>query len=155
MFKTWNARERNYSQLKIELFDLFRTMYEARIYLIELNHFFVEVNAKYIKGMINNPDLQSNVTINRWIVEILLFPFTLIHILVTRHIESDDLSRRPSHELDPSRDTDFEDWIDCQYAFLAEEELPSSTDVDSNNDISRSQPARKADVKLNKIRDFL
>ena len=155
MFETWNARERNYSQPKIELFDLFRAMYEACIYLIELNHFFVEVDVKYIKGMINNPNLQSNATINRWIVEILLFPFTLIHILVTRHTEPDDLSKRPPHELDPPRDTDFKDWIDYQYAFFVEEELSSSTNVDSNNNISRSQSAQKADAKLNKIRDFL
>ena len=38
------------------------------------------MDAKYIKGMINNPDLQPNATINRWIAGILLFHFELCHI---------------------------------------------------------------------------
>jgi len=40
----------------------------------------VEVNAKYIKGMINNPDIQSNTIINRWVSAILLFNFQLHYI---------------------------------------------------------------------------
>ena len=62
--ETWNERERNYSQSKVELFGLIRALHEIRIYLIDLKHFYVEVNVKYIKGMINNSDLQSNATIN-------------------------------------------------------------------------------------------
>ena len=62
MSGTWHSRERNYSQAKLELFGLFRALYEARIYLVGINHFFVEVDASYIKGMINNPDLQRRST---------------------------------------------------------------------------------------------
>ncbi|KAI0038928.1 hypothetical protein FA95DRAFT_1504879, partial [Auriscalpium vulgare] len=40
----------------------------------------VEVDAQYIKGMLNEPDLQPNAAINRWIQGILMFHFKLIHI---------------------------------------------------------------------------
>ena len=80
MSGTWNNRERNYSQAKLELFGLFRALYEARIYLVGLEHFFVEVDASYIKGMINNPDVQPSATINQWIAAILLFNLEIRHI---------------------------------------------------------------------------
>jgi hypothetical protein len=77
----------------------------------------VEVEAKYIKGMINNPDLQPNATINRWITGILLFLFKLVHVSVLKHKGIDGLSRRPPVEEDPMEDGDYEDWIDCTYSF--------------------------------------
>jgi hypothetical protein len=43
------------------------------------------MDAKYVKGMINNPDLQPNATINRWIAGILLSHFKLVHISVDKH----------------------------------------------------------------------
>ena len=128
MSGTWNHRERNYSQAKLELFGLFRALYEARIYLVGLDHFFVEVDASYIKGMINNPDLQPNATINRWIAGILLFNFTIIHTPASRHLGPDGLSRRGAAPSDPPRDEDFEDWIDHQYSFLAQSYAAASTD---------------------------
>ena len=45
--------------------------------MIGVKKLVVEVHAKYIKGMLNNPDIQPNTTINRWIAGILLFNFTL------------------------------------------------------------------------------
>ncbi|KAI9066206.1 hypothetical protein FKP32DRAFT_1532402, partial [Trametes sanguinea] len=54
----------------------------------------IEVDAKYIKGMLNEPDLQPNATINRWIQGILLFDFKLIHVPATQHKGPDALSRR-------------------------------------------------------------
>jgi hypothetical protein len=41
----------------------------------------VEVNAKYIKGMINNPDMYPNAAMNQWIAAILMFDFKLLYIL--------------------------------------------------------------------------
>ena len=38
----------------------------------------MEMDAKYVQGMINNLDLQPSVTINQWIAGILLFSFCLI-----------------------------------------------------------------------------
>jgi hypothetical protein len=76
------------------------------------------MDAKYIKDMINNPDLQPNATINRWITGILLFNFHLVHIPGTCHTRADGLSRRPAAENDPPEDSDFNDWLDRAYSFL-------------------------------------
>jgi hypothetical protein len=77
----------------------------------------VEVDTKYIKGMINNPDLQPNTTINRWIAGILLFSFKLVHVSTLKHKGVDGLSRRLPVEEDPMEDSNYEDWIDCTYLF--------------------------------------
>lgn len=173
---TWNGRERNYSQPKAELFGLFRALHATRMYLIGLDHFYVEVDAKYIKGMINNPDLQPNATINRWIAGILLFSFTLIHVPAHRHTGPDGLSRRPAALGDPENDAsavgdDYEEWIDRQYCFHATSKQPLSpvTPISTSNahhneagnndeptlDIPRSPAAKAADNDLQSIRSFL
>lgn len=54
---TWNERESRYSQAKLELFGLFRALRACRIYIIGVKKLVVEVDAKYIKGMLNNPRL--------------------------------------------------------------------------------------------------
>jgi len=54
----------------------------------------VEVDAKYIKGMLNESDLQPNAAINRWIQGILLFDFKLIHVPASKFRGPDALSRR-------------------------------------------------------------
>ena len=75
------------------------------------------MDAKYIKGIINNPDLQPNATINQWIAGILLFHFKLRHISADRHAGPDGLSRRPPSDDDPPDTDDFEDWLDNSYSF--------------------------------------
>ena len=75
------------------------------------------MDAKYVKGMINNLDLQPNATINRWIAGILLFTFRLVHVPTTHHMGADGLSRRPSSEDNPAENDDFEDWLDNAYSF--------------------------------------
>ena len=79
----------------------------------------VEVDAKYIKGMINNPDIQPNATINRWIAGILLFDFKLRHVPGKDHAPADGLSRR-AHTDDDEEDIPDEDWIDKACAFAME-----------------------------------
>ena len=69
---TWNEREQNYSQAKAELYGLMRALRVTRIHIIGVQKLFVEMDAKFVKGMINNPDVQPNTTINRWIAAILL-----------------------------------------------------------------------------------
>jgi hypothetical protein len=108
---TFNDRESRYSQAKLELFGLFRALKQVRIHIIGVRNFIVEVDAKYIKGMLNNPDIQPNAAINRWIASILLFDFKLIHVPGDRHTGADGLSRRP-HTDDDDAEEDFEDWID-------------------------------------------
>jgi len=54
-----------YSQPKLELYGLFKALRHWRIYIIGVKKLIVEVDAKYIKGMLNEPDIQPNATINR------------------------------------------------------------------------------------------
>jgi hypothetical protein len=117
---TWNDREGRYSQAKVELYGLFRALRAYRIWLVGLPRFTVEVDAKYIKGMLNNPDIQPNAAINRWIAGILLFDFDLVHVPGDDHSGADGLSRRPAAEEDPVESDDFEDWIDTAYGFATE-----------------------------------
>ena len=106
-----NERESRYSQPKLELYGLFRALRTFRIHLIGVKNLQVEVDAKYIKGMLNEPDLQPNAAINRWIQGILLFDFTLIHVPATKHVGPDALSRRPLGDGEEIEDDDDE-WLD-------------------------------------------
>jgi hypothetical protein len=75
------------------------------------------MDVKYVKGMINNPDLQPNATINHWIAGILLFHFKLVHISADKHAGPDRLSCRPPAAKDPPDEDDVEDWLDDAYSF--------------------------------------
>ena len=76
------------------------------------------MDAKYVQGMINNPDLQPNATINRWIMGILLFSFCLIHIPATHHTGADKLSCHPLSDEDLPKEDDFMEGLDNSYSFL-------------------------------------
>lgn len=117
---TWNDRESRYSQAKLELYGLFRALRAFRIYIVGVKNLIVEVDAKYLKGMLNNPDVQPNATINRWIAGVLLFDFTLRHVPAASHAAADGLSRRPRAPEDPPEPDDFEEWIDESYGFFME-----------------------------------
>lgn len=95
-----NEREANYSQPKLELYGLFRALRHFRLFIVGVKNLHVEVDAKYIKGMLNEPDLQPNATINRWIQGILLFDFKLIHVPASEFSGPDALSRRQPHPED-------------------------------------------------------
>ena len=109
--------ESRYSQAKLELYGLFRALRAVRVFIFGVVNLVVEMDAKYVKGMINNPDLQPNATINRWIAGILLFHFDLCHIPAERHAGPDGLSRRPPSDDDPPEDGGVEDWLDDTYSF--------------------------------------
>ena len=114
---TWNKRESRYSQAKIELYGLFRALKATKIWTIGVKNFTVEVDAKYIKGMLNHPDIQPNAAVNRWIAGILLFSFKLKHVPGSKHLGPDGLScrkRAPGDDedlLDEMVD-DVEEWLD-------------------------------------------
>ena len=112
----WNEREAKYSQSKMELYGLFRALRASRLYLVGLPTFQVEVDAKYIAGMLGNPDIQPNAAINRWIAAIKLFDFTLIHVPGRNHIGPDGLSRRRQANDDTEDEQEqqeaAEQWID-------------------------------------------
>src|SRR6202023_847943 len=54
---TLSKQEARYSQPKRELFGLFRALQEAKFWLLGCRKLIIESDAKYIKGMINNPTL--------------------------------------------------------------------------------------------------
>jgi hypothetical protein len=115
---TLNDRECRFSQPKLELYGLYRALRALKLYLIGIRNLIIEVDAKYIKGMLANPDVAPSASINRWIVSILMFHFTLVHVPGIRH-GPDGLSRRrpqPGDEEEP--EDDFEDWIDNVNGFL-------------------------------------
>ncbi|GBE80064.1 hypothetical protein SCP_0212670 [Sparassis crispa] len=105
---TWNERKSRYSQAKVKLYGLFRALRAVQIYVIGVANLVIEVDAKYIKGMLNNPDIQPNATINCWIAGILLFDFCLVHVPGSRHTGANSLSCRPCANEDPEEDDDFE-----------------------------------------------
>lgn len=107
----WNERESRYSQPKIELYGLYRAMQKLRPYIVGVNNLIVEMDARYIKGMLNNPDLQPNAAMNRWIFAILLYTFKLVHVPGKKH-GPDGLSRRPKADDDESESEDNERWVD-------------------------------------------
>jgi len=106
-----SERESRYSQPKLELFGLYRALRHWRLYIIGIKNFHVEVDAKYIKGMLNEPDLQPNAAINRWIQGILMFDFKLIHVPAERHKGPDALSRRTLAEGEQA-ESDDDSWLD-------------------------------------------
>jgi hypothetical protein len=61
--------------------------------------------------MLNEPDLQPNAAINRWIQGILMFDFTLTHVPGTKHVAPDALSRRELGEGERIVEDDDE-WLD-------------------------------------------
>jgi hypothetical protein len=79
-------------QAKLELYGLFCTLHAYRIYIIGVKNLVVEVDTRYLKGMLNNPDIQPNTTINQWISGILLFDFKLVHVPAIHHTAADGLS---------------------------------------------------------------
>jgi len=117
-----NDREMRFSQAKLEIYGLFRALRKLKMYLIGVRNFVVEVDAKYIKGMLKNPDIAPSASVNRWILAILTFHFNLVHVPGERH-GPDGLSRRPRQPDDEEVDEDlateeFDDWIDHLYGFI-------------------------------------
>ena len=103
--------ESRYSQPKLELFGLYKALRHWRIHIIGVKKLIVEVDAKYIKGMLSEPDLQPNATVNRWIQGIKMFTFELVHVPAERHRGPDALSRRPVANGEPIEDDD-DSWLD-------------------------------------------
>ena len=108
-----NDRESRYSQAKLELYGLFHTLKATQLYTIGIKCFIVEMDTKFIKGMINNSTLHPNDTVNRWIAAILLFNFELIHVPAAKHTGADRLSCWPaaSDKYPPDGSDELEDWI--------------------------------------------
>jgi hypothetical protein len=115
-----NDRESKYSQLKLKIYGLYRALHTLCLYLVGVWNLVVKVNARYIKGMLSNPDISPSASINWWIVAILTFHFDLVHIHGTHH-GPNRLSRQPwqdGDDEDRDDEEDFADWIDQLHGFL-------------------------------------
>jgi len=99
--KIMNEREARFSQPKRELFGMKEALRLNKHLLFGVRKLIVETDAKYIKGMLQNPDMMPTATINRWIDEISLFQFTIRH-KAGATFGPDGLSRRSLQEGDPS-----------------------------------------------------
>jgi len=99
--KSLNDREARFSQPKRELFGLKEALRLNKRWLFGVRRLIVETDAKYIKGMLENPDMMPTATINRWIDEILMYHFTLRH-KAGATFGPDGLSRRTAQDDDPS-----------------------------------------------------
>ena len=182
---TLNDRESRFSQPKLELYGLFRALRSLKMYLIGVRNLIVEVDAQFIKSMLSNPDIAPSASVNRWIVSILLFHFTLVHVPGTWH-GPDGLSRRPRQPGDDDEDSEynleFDDWVDKVYGFMhflnpthlqiassdknttfASEAIDDpkitndsvSTDPFTYERVPRSDKSRKADDRLHRVRKWL
>jgi len=60
----WNERISRYSQSKLELYGLFRALNATKLWIIGSKKLVVEVDAAYIKGMLNKPDIHPNAAMN-------------------------------------------------------------------------------------------
>jgi len=80
------------SQPKRELFGLLRALEAASYWLLGAGKLIVEMDAKYLSGMLKNPGMGPNATINGWIDKILMFHFKLQHVQ-GKTFAADGLSR--------------------------------------------------------------
>lgn len=106
-----NDREARYSQPKLELYGLYRALRHWRLHLVGVKKLIIEVDAKYIKGMLKEPDLQPNAAMNRWIQGILTFDFELVHVPGNKFKGPDALSRRPMAQ-DEDVINDDDEWLE-------------------------------------------
>ncbi|KAF8263161.1 hypothetical protein EI94DRAFT_1598718, partial [Lactarius quietus] len=115
--------EWQFSQPKLELYGLYRALHMYKMFLVGVRNLIIEVDTRYVKGMLNNPDIAPLASVNCWIVSILTFHFELRHV-PGKHHRPDGLSRRPpqpnndsNSEEDKEDEEEFEDWINNLYSF--------------------------------------
>ena len=137
-----------------------------------------------IRGMLSNPDIAPSASVNRWIVSILLFHFTLIYVPGTQH-RPDGLSQCPQQPGDDDNNSEynpeFNDWVNKVYGFMhflnptrlqiassnknatfASEAIDDpnitndsvSTDPFTYERVPCSEKSRKADDCLDRIREW-
>ena len=153
-----NDRESRYSQSKLELYGLYRALRQSRFHLAGVKNLYIEVDAKYIKDMLNNPDLQPNATLNRWIAGILLFDFTLIHVPAIHHKGPDALSRRPPADDDSEVEDDNEDdWFEKSYPIFSQDQTHSDESIPREgwNRVYTTHGPHHSDKVLFQIYNFL
>jgi hypothetical protein len=109
---SFTPAESRYSQPKLELAGVAKALHRLRN-VIWGQHFVLEVDALYIKEMINAPEL-PNAAMTRWVRFILLFDFEFRHVAGKKHTLADGLSRVRRDEED-SEAEDLDDLIQEVY----------------------------------------
>src|ERR1700753_1209587 len=108
----FNEREARFSQPKRELYGLKRALEHMQYWLLGCRRLVVETDAMYIKGMLDNPCMGPNATINRWSEQILMFHFKLRHVRGLT-FSPDGLSRRkpqPGDEVHPNPEEGLDEY---------------------------------------------
>ena len=126
---------KNYPQPKLELYGLYKSLQHFQLHLLGIRKLVVEVDAKYIKGMLNNPDSNPDAVLNRWIQGVLLFNFELVHVPASKHQGPDALSRRryTSEDNISTDESDDDKWMEFfalpaqLYPQLVQEDSSSSS----------------------------
>jgi len=97
----------------LELYGLFQALNATKLWLIGAKKLVVEVDAQYIKGILNKLDPHLNATMNRWIAAILMFDFKLVHVPGTKHKGPNGLLRRVADSKKEGEGIEgAEGWID-------------------------------------------
>ena len=97
---------------------MYRALQSLKLYLISVHNLIVEVDAKYIKGMLSNLHIAPSASINHWILSILMFHFTLVHVPGLHHGPDGLLRRKPQVGDEEEPEDDFDDWIDNVNGFM-------------------------------------
>ncbi|KNZ74489.1 hypothetical protein J132_06797 [Termitomyces sp. J132] len=124
---TLNDREARFSQPKLELYGLYRALQALQMYLIGVRNLIIKVDACYIKGMLQNPNIQPSASMNCWIMAILMFHFELVHVKGTFYGPNGLLQCSPQPgdlPADNSNSSVYEDWIDHLHGFIHQVQLP-------------------------------
>jgi hypothetical protein len=125
--------------------------------------------------MLTNPDIQASVSITHWIVLILIFHFTLVHVKGTYH-GPNDLShwpRQPEDSDNEDEDEDnFDDYIDRLHGFihmihdfnlpttpttsslafsLAGAQISSEGEIDDYDQVPRNKKVKADNLKLDMV----
>ena len=124
------------------------------------------MDAIAVKGILKNPDILPNNTINRWIQGVLLFDFEFKHVPATKFLAPDALSRRKLGENEII-DSENDAWLDELALFTAADTstIPASTNFNFQDPTSlpyhvfmlpssRSNFSR-AEKRLQEIKQFL
>jgi hypothetical protein len=127
-----SERESRYSQPKLELFGLYRALRHWHLYIIGVRCFRVEVDAKYIQGILNNPDLQPDAAVNQWIQGVLMFHFELKHVPAVKFQGPDALSRRGWTE-EEAVESDDDSWLDEVALYISRPD----PDIEPNQDYTK------------------
>ena len=115
---TLNNREAKSSQPKLELYGLYHALQLLKLYLMGIWNLIIKVDARYIKGMLRNPDISPSASMNRWILAILMFYFTLVHVPGTHHTPDRFSRQKPQPGNKEEPENNLGDCIDNMNSFL-------------------------------------